>query len=78
MVKDPVFDRAAAQAVEQALQKVDPQNTATLLVGSAPNLFVNQWQLFEGSRLALGEDLNASLRASGRAHARKAAIHGRP
>ena len=68
LVKDPVFDRAAAKAVEQALQKVDPRNTATLLAGSAPNLFVDQWKLFEGSRLSLGEDLNASLRASGNSY----------
>ena len=67
-LKNPVFDRAAARAVEQALQKVDPQNTATLLAASAPNLFADQRKLFEGSRLALGDDLSTSLRASGNSY----------
>ena len=65
---DPIFDRAAVKAVEQALQEVDPQNSATLLAATAPNLFADQRQLFESSRFALSDDLNASLRASGNSY----------
>lgn len=67
-LKDPVYDRAAARAVELALQKADPQSTAIVFASSSPALFSEQRKLFEGSRVVLGDDFGASLRKSGATH----------
>ena len=62
---DPAFDRAAAKAVEDALLRVDRENSVIVLGSSSPDLFTDQARLFDGTRVVLGDELGTSLRNSG-------------
>jgi hypothetical protein len=68
-LNDPVYDRAAAKAVEDALKGMDGQNSVVVLAASSGgNLFKDQHFLFDGRRVHLGDEFSANLRRSGATH----------
>jgi hypothetical protein len=56
-VSDRVFDKAALVATQEALERIEPRSTVLLLAVSSPSLYTDQERFFDGTRLALPEEL---------------------
>ncbi len=65
---DNALDVAALRAARAALKAVDADASVELLAGSAPDLFSRQSRFFDGVRVKLPPDLEASVRQSGSTH----------
>lgn len=65
---DAIFDQAALLAVDEALRKVDPKASTTLLAPSSPTLRAEQGHLLDGQRFAPSEGLDGALKKDGATH----------
>ena len=65
---DPVFDQAAAKAIDDALRRIGTRSPPVLLAASSPSVFSEQRSFFDGSRVVLGDAMSASLKSAGATH----------
>ena len=67
-VPDTVFDRAALLAAEESLKRIDAQSSVSLFSARSPDLFSEQWKLFDGLRIVLPDELNTTIKNAGATH----------